>query len=119
MTSAHLEDPGSGAPNLSLTPGGPWAPGHIDSVKLWTRVWAHVVTVESKLLTPTNSYNGKKSLYFPLLTSDWYYQINPKVTSKAAEDTKILMMNQSSNAKVPNCVPSYTKIHPTSVDRNI
>ena len=98
MTSAHLEDPGPGGPNLSLTPGDPRAPGHIDSVKLRARVWAHVVTVESKLLTPTNIYIMTKRVYtspcMVLLTSDWYYQINPKVTSKAAEDTKNLMMNQ-------------------------
>ena len=66
MTSAHLEDPGPGALYLSLTPGGPRAPGHIDSVKLRARVWAHVVTVESKLLTPTNSYNDINSQNFAL-----------------------------------------------------
>ena len=65
--SADLEDPGPGAPDLRLAPGDSRAPGNIDSVKLRTRVWAHVVTVESKLLTPTNSYDyDTNSIYFSL-----------------------------------------------------
>ena len=66
MTSADLEDPGPGATDLSLAPGCPRAPGHIGSAKLRPRVRAHVVTIESKLLTPTNSYNLNLKQYILL-----------------------------------------------------
>ena len=49
---ADLEDPGPGAPDLILGPGGSRAPGHIPGVKLRARVRTHVMAEVSKLLTP-------------------------------------------------------------------